>query len=200
VKKPQAQPTTDAACHRAFSNAIDALRQEARFPDNVFVGSWSNYLFLESDALFVGHFIWAVKEFLRTERAASACLVNLGRKRLDVSIERCAICLSPETTNDEYQERLRVGGSDAWLYDMEDYVCASDIGSWCVYAEKKNDAAVIALRNVAASNQFHHALGYLGADSLTYLLRSQFPFTEMVADWRSNLIRNYKPSRGRNLQ
>jgi hypothetical protein len=95
------------------------------------------------------------------------------------------VCLDNESTNDKYQEALRVEYREIpWLYAMEDYVCASDAGSWCIYAEKQNDVAVIALRNISASTQFHYALGYLGADSLTYLLRTSFPFTHLTLAWR----------------
>jgi hypothetical protein len=183
---------------KAFTNAVSALRPGMRFPDNAFVGPWENFLFLESDALFSGNFIWGIKEFLRIERSTSACLVNLD-KREGVS-ERTAIYFDGQTTNDSYQEELRSGGvGNAWLYDMGRYVCASDGGTWCIYAEKASDIAVIALRDLAASPQFHFALTYFGADSLTYLLRFRFPFTEMTFDWRAGLIRNYKPSIGRNV-
>jgi hypothetical protein len=62
---------------------------------------------------------------------------------------------------------------------------ASDGGSWCIYAEKASDLAVIALRDVGASTQFQFALSYFGADTLTYLLRSQYSFTGLTAHWRA---------------
>jgi hypothetical protein len=58
--------------------------------------------------------------------------------------------------------------------------------------------AVIALRDVGASTQFQFALSYFGADTLTYLLRSKYPVTELTAHWRAGLIRNYELSKGRN--
>jgi hypothetical protein len=181
----------------AFANAVNSLRPGMRFPENVFVGPWQNFLFFESDALFFGKFTWGIKEFLRIERSTSACLVNLDRR--EDGAERTAIRLDNQVTNDSYQEQLRAGTVEsAWLYAMERYVCASDGGTWCIYAEKANDVAVVALRNVGASTQFHYALSYFGADTLTYLLRTQFPFTELVSHWRAGLIRNYKPSKGRN--
>jgi hypothetical protein len=184
-------------CEQARSNAISAIRPGSRFPDNVFAGAWSNFLFFESDALIVGNFVWAIKEFLRIERATSASLINLTRYGRGSS--RHSLCLNADITNDRYQEELRVEDDDAgWIYLMEDYVCASNLGSWCIYAERSNDVAVIALRNVAASSQFHFALGYLGADSLTYQMRTSFPFTHFIADWRAGLLKNYRPSRGRN--
>ena len=187
-------------CNLALKNALTALKPGVRLPENVFAGSWSNFLFLESDALFVGRFVWAIKEFLRIEGAAAACLVNLTRHARS-SDEHAALCLDNGITNDSYQEALRAERGDmAWLYHMEDYVCGSNVGGWCMYAEKENDLAVIALKNIAASTQFHYALGYLGADSLTYLLRARFPFTHLTAEWRAALIRNYRPSKGRNPQ
>jgi hypothetical protein len=123
----------------------------------------------------------------------------LTRNRNGSSDKESALWLDKDITNDTYQEALRAERGDiAWPYHMEDYACTSNVGSWCLYAEKENDVAVIALKNVAASTQFHYALGYLGADSLTYLLRTRFPFTELTADWRASLIRSYKPSKGRN--
>lgn len=187
------------ACEQARANALSALRPGVRFPNNVFAGAWSNFLFLESDALFVGHFVWAIKEFLRIEGAPAACLINLTRQCAGATSDESTLCLGKDITNDKYQEELRVERGDiAWLYHMEDYVCASSGGSWCVYAEKQNDVAVVALKNIAASTQFHYALGYLGADSLTYLLRARFPFTHFTPEWRASLTKNYRPSRGRN--
>jgi hypothetical protein len=184
---------------QAFTNAMSAIRPGVKFPANVFAGPWSNFLFLESDALFFGQFVWAIKEFLRIERSTAACIVNLSRQRAGAPDEQSTLWLNSDITNDKYQEQLRAErGEIAWFYDVEDYVCASDVGSWCIYAEKQSEIAVIALKNVAASKQFHYALRYLGADSLTYLLRAHFPFTHITADWRASLVKNYKPSRGRN--
>ena len=184
-------------CEEAFANATSALRPGARFPENVFVTSWQNFLFMESDALFSGNFIWGIKEFLRIERSASACLVNLDRR--ESGSERSAICLDSRTTNDFYQEQLRSEiVDDAWLYNVERYVCASNGGSWCVYAERTEDIAVIALRDIAASTQFEFALSYFGADSLAYSLQYRHPFTKTTLQWRTDLVKNYKPSKGRN--
>lgn len=184
------------SCKLAFENAINSLRPETRFPENVFAGTWTNFLFLESDDLFFGNFVWGIKEFLRIESASVACMVNLTRKA-DGST-RSAIYLDRETTSDSYQEQLRANNIEsAWLYQMEDYACASEGGSWCIYAERASELAVIALRDIGASTQFHFALRYLGADTLTYLLRSRLSFIDLLPDWRAGLIRNYKPSKGR---
>ena len=132
-----------AAQEGAFHNVVGALKFDRRFPENVFAGEWSDFLFFESDRMFAPEFAEVVGELLGSENAGVCCLLNLDQTRSLKFEEASAIFLDRMTTASEYAAKLRRGGpAVGWLYGMDKYGCASDVGDWSIYCEKQNDIAV----------------------------------------------------------
>ena len=180
---------------QAFGNVIKALKPQAMLPENVFQGAWSHFLFTESDQLFTRFFVEAAREFLNIESATAVCLLNLNRHVGTDFDERALICLDSKTTWSDYEKRLRGDGpADGWLYRVEVYGCASDVGGWCIYCEKEEDVATIALRDADGLAKFQSALAHLQAETFSVICESgqkRFPFSHLTTQWRDRLARNY---------
>jgi hypothetical protein len=87
-----------------------------------------------------------------------------------------------------------------WLYLMDRYVCASDVGEWCAYCEKENDTAVITLRNEADSIKFAQVLKALHATSIAHVglvpEEGGFRFDKLTESWCSRLVEQYPSHSG----
>lgn len=187
------QQNSQRGCLEAFRTVFHLIRPDISLPENVFERSMRRFLFFESDALFFGSFVEAAQTFLEIERSSAVSLVNLTEAlQLGRGGASPSICLTQDTTEDKYRERLR-GGSPAqrWLYSMDRYGCASNVGEWCIYCEKRNDVAVIGLRDDSSERRFKPALALLGAAPLEELWAERFPFREMVKEWRDGLVAHY---------
>jgi hypothetical protein len=162
----------------------------------VFVGSWHEFLLCESDQIFVQDFAEVAAELIRMERATCCCLLNFDRTPV-IEYERAAALFFDEAlTKTGYHSLLKEGGSSSgWIYHMERYGCASDIGEWCIYSEKNNDIAVIALRNPDGAAKFSSPLKKLYAHSIQTFLEmgpsSPIPFSMLVEPWKRGLLENY---------
>src|SRR5207253_2039091 len=107
-----------------------------------------------------------------------------------------AIFLDAMTGGAAYADKLRAGGpADGWLYAVDRYACASDVGEWCIYCEKTNDVAVIGLRDGGGIETFETPLKQLWAKPIVELIDGgdspQFPFDHLVPAWRKGLVDNY---------
>jgi len=150
----------------------------------------------ESDRIFGKHFIDAVTELMCLEDGTVSCIVNRDITPVLEFGSVAAIYIDRITTIDEYNEALRSGGpGNGWLYRVDRYVCVSDAGAWCIYCEKSNDVAVIALRDDADYERFHGPLGQLWAKPIKELVEggasALFPFDHLVPEWRKALLENY---------
>ncbi|WP_306715869.1 hypothetical protein [Burkholderia dolosa] len=181
---------------RAFDNVAKALDFDRTLPDRVHVGPWSEFLFFQSDYVFSPDFLEIVRELLNVERAHVACLLNVDKtERLEFG-GIAAIFLDEMTSTVAYDEKLRDGGpADGWLYRVDRYACASDVGEWCIYCEKSNDVAVIGLRDIGGIGRFETPLKRLWAKPIDELINGGgsrvFPFDQLVPAWRQGLVQNY---------
>jgi hypothetical protein len=186
----------EAGCQKALANVRRFLRADVKFAENPFSGEWASYLFLESDRMFVGNFVIAVKQLLALEGARAACMVNLDRDRIADS-EASAFCLDECSSPEKYFEAM----SDPWggFASRERFGCSSDIGSWCFYCENLEDVGVVAIRNAADVVQFCSPLERLDAmpfDIISDKAReeSKEPFITLLPEWREAFERNFAGS------
>jgi hypothetical protein len=196
-----AKTSETTACKKALSNAVAAVNSSLMFPENIFAKRiWGTYLFFSSDIIFSESFIDIVQSFLRAEKAEAACLVNLDRLQEGTSEQNATMCVGLRTTSEDYQARLREGTpGQAWLFNMERYICTSDAGGWCIYCEKGSDFAVVALRDRASLGVLKHPLSLLRAAPLKTIYakyESRMQLSSAAAEWRDNLARNYKLDAG----
>jgi hypothetical protein len=104
---------------------------------------------------------------LDKEGSQICCLLNLGATVQKNYSNPPARYLDRSTDPSQYISMLRGNGSpDAWLYLVDRYVFASDVGEWCIYCEKENDVGVIAFSGEVGTNKFSSALGKLQATSI----------------------------------
>jgi hypothetical protein len=180
----------------ATANALSSIKREVYFPDNVFTQTWDDYLFFESYIVFDGNFIEAKDLLLEEEGSSCIALVNLGNAPSDSDVEPRSMFLDRSTTFSEYFSMLKGDGSSSnWLYLMDRYVCASDKGSWCVYCEKQNDVAVIAVRHTLPTSTRLKLETVMEAESIRTLFTSQNDriFDSLVPTWRYGLAAEYVP-------
>jgi len=170
---------------RAESNVNGNLQLDCRLPDDVFSRRWSAYMFFSSDQVFKDTFVDVIKGMIDVERSSVACLRMLDSTSTSFFIDQ-------STTLQGYKARLIGSGPvDGWLYGMERFGCASATGSWCIYCEKNNEIAVIAMNNLDrakfgfAMKEFH---AFKIADKRIDLY---FPFYRLTPAWRKSLMKNY---------
>lgn len=191
------QMTQEDARRRAFHNLSLALDTRSRLPGRVYHGAWNRFLFFESDRVFAPEFAGVIGELLKLEGGQVACLLNIDKATLVESKMRGAIFLDAITTNRSYEAALEGDGpANGWIYQMDNYGCMSDIGEWCIYCEKANDIALIALRETTIDeNKFEIPLQHLCAKPIEQLISGGdsplFPFDHLVPAWRKGLIDNY---------
>lgn len=140
-------------------------------------------------------------QLLQLEQAHAACLLNLDRTKVFEFGKSAAMFVDETTTGNQYWDALKEGGgAEGWLFAMEPYVCTSDVGEWCIYCERSNDMAVIALREKNSLQKFEEPLNALYAKPLEDLIEggssSMFPFNSdrMYPYWRDRLLKNYPKS------
>jgi hypothetical protein len=181
---------------KACRGALDALLPDKRLPLNVFKDLWSEFFFFESDLIFEPAFISAVNGLLDAEEAQVCCLANLGTATEGESDAPSFKYLDRSTTPEYYMSLLR--GNDppnGWLYWVDRYVCTSDKGLWCIYCEKENDIAVIAIRNKSDTEKFAKALAKLQVSSIEKAYQAneegEFRFQKLTPSWLSALVAQY---------
>jgi hypothetical protein len=183
----------------AVRNALASISSEKRFPSKIFVGDWRDYLFFHSDVLFEARFIDVKNLLLREENASVIAVINLGNANTKSDGEPRAIFLDRDTTPENYSAWLKGDGSPiSWMFLMDRYVCASDKGHWCIYCEKENDVAVLALAPGVSRFTCSQLAKLLNANSIgTSSMASKgqlFDFDKLVPEWKSALTAEYNPS------
>jgi len=137
----------------------------------------------------------ALPVFIRLEQANTVCLLNITQSS-SLEFEGCAaLFLNTEITAKEYDDLISNDGAEVgWFYLMEDYICTSDVGSWCMYCEMTSDIAVLAISS-AGLEQFRPALDILQPYTLEEACRpgqeGVFPFNDMSQEWHDGLFKNY---------
>ena len=189
--------TQDKTRKAALRNLLRAFDMGSNLPNQVFQGSWSSFLFFESDRVFAPEFTDVIKELLRAEGGEVACLLNLDETSSFEFEEIAAIFLDATTTSSSYESVLDgTGPATGWIYRMDNYVCSSDVGEWGIYCEKGNDVAVIGLHEAGNIKKFEMPLTRLLAKPIGELIdegsSSVFPFNKLVPAWRHGLAQNYR--------
>lgn len=188
-------------CQReSLSKIFSLIDFEKKFPENVFRGKWGEFLFFESDAMFSIEFTEVVSGLLRCEEAKAASLINIDEAKSLGFENVSALFFDDEVTGDLYQLSLiGAGPAKGWLYNVDSYACASDVGGWCIYCERSNDIGVIASREQITSLAGQQALRLLGARQIDTLIAGEgnalFPFIRLVDSWREGLMQNYAVTR-----
>ncbi|HDR8934504.1 hypothetical protein [Burkholderia vietnamiensis] len=181
---------------RAFLNAVNAVDFEKSLPNRIFGEKWKIFLFFQSDYIFSSGFVEFIRELLCFERAEVACMLNLDQTETLAFEAASAIFIDKTVSDGDYQEKLRAGGPAAgWLFGVDRYVCASDIGRWCIYSEKSNDVAVVGLCESDDQGRFVEIMNAVSAKSIEDLVDGGrfplFPFDQLVPEWRKGLLENY---------
>lgn len=181
---------------QAIGHVIDSIDSAASFPGQVFVGGWGAFMFFESDRLFSPSFAVIASDLLHAERADVFCLLNFDEMSKVEDGLAAAVFIDAETEPYAYDAMLREGGAaEGWLFGMDRYGGASSQGGWCIYCEKGNDIAVIALRQSGDVKKYAECLRRLHAERITALLNAgeaaNFPFNQLVEPWRYNLSKYY---------
>lgn len=180
----------------AFRSIIKSINSTAALPSQVFEGSWAQFFFCESDRIFAPCFAEIAIELLRAGGSNSCCLLNFDLTP-EIQYESAAtLFLEEGVSENDYASCLRKGGSSSgWLYGMHRYGCAPDVGGWCIYCEKVNDLAVIAIRDPGDAEKFAGPLERLYAHSIDDFLKmgssAPVPFSQLIESWRSGLLQNY---------
>ncbi|MGF6604818.1 hypothetical protein P3T23_009574 [Paraburkholderia sp. GAS448] len=187
----------NAARRKAFDTVMRSLDFDKLLPERVFIGEWTHFLFFESDRIFESGFMDAMCQLLRLEHAKVACLLNVDKTEVFELENVAALFLDEAVFGKEYGDELRAGGpADAWLYRVDRYACASDVGEWCIYCEKSNDIAVVGLRSADGIKKFEAPLQHLWARPIEDLMDGGcsplFPFDHLVPAWREGLVSNYR--------
>ena len=184
-------------CRKALLNARNAFDPDMKFPNNVFTQHWDYYLFFPSDRMLRHDFVYPISKFITLENASIVCLLNLSRSPSLEFENADALYLDKEMGEDEYYALICGNGPaipDGWIYDVDDYICTSDVGSWCMYCERANEIAVLALSEMGLE-QFRPALDILQPYTLEEACRpgqeGVFPFNHMVPEWHDGLFKNY---------
>jgi hypothetical protein len=189
---------TDETPNRAKVNALASIRRDRRFPSNVFSGQCADYLFFEPYLMFERGFIDVNNLLLREEKASVSALINLGNG--DTTDEDGGVMfLEQDSKASDYLSKLKGDGSALnWMFLMDRYVCASDVGTWCIYCEKENDVAVFAVREGFPRAICLQVEGLLKAISIRQAGSPSdlgtFDFAKLVPHWRTALISEYVPS------
>ena len=85
---------------------------------------------------------------------------------------------------------------------MDRYGLASDAGCWCIYCERNNEIAVIAVDRIGSSTEFRRAIEQL--DSLPIKQAIEKPVSYGLSSrglsvkWRNKLLQEYALKSGTN--
>lgn len=191
--------STDVLKQTAVGNATASIRGGRRFPHQIFVGEWTDYLFFYPEALFEARFIDVKDLILREESSSIIAVVNLGNTNNESAVEPQAIFLDRHTTPKHYIAELMGDRTAAsWMFLMDRYVCASEKGNWSIYCEKENDVAVLAVGAVISRFTCSQLARLLNAKSIRSSRLSDssqsFDFQRLVPQWKSALVAEYHPT------
>lgn len=187
----------NASCQKALANLSRALDASRRFPENVFLGKWGGFLFFDSDWIFEGPFVERAKALLEIEGGQCASISNFDEA---AGTDGSSFFIEQKTAGQDFQSFLqgpRIG--EGWIYGVDRFGCTSDVGEWCIYCERRNEIAVIAVRESRAVEKCSAAIAQFKAMPIeqAIALPLSYGFSEraLSADWRSEFLKQYaKPA------
>jgi hypothetical protein len=186
----------EAARLGAFHQILASINPAAHLPEQIYLDSWEQFLFFQSDYIFAASFPEVIGDLIRAEQANSFCLLNLSETSVFDFGHAATLFIEGTTAEEEYYSWLRKGGAKrGWIFGVARYGCASDKGQWCIYCEKENDVAVIALKSSTGVKSFAAPLTKVHAAPIVALVPNSpsapFPFNSLTREWQSALIENY---------
>lgn len=182
------------AATRAVENVRQYIDLAGELPGTVFRGHWERYFFFPSDRMFELSFAEFIRALKRAEGAETICMANLDAVS-DFNADDSALYFFEDDVDEGAFGSVLVEKREGveWLYGMDRYACSSDLGNWCIYCEKANDIAVLALGDVD-DVKFRPALDLIeaaGIKELTNGTSAIFPFDQLTSHWRDQLIFTY---------
>lgn len=174
-----------------------ALKSGASFPERVFNPGWGEFLFLDSDRLFMASFVEGLQSLLDVDGARSIDVINLDEIKRGIDWAQATVTVQRDTSTEAYIAMLQGDGpAHGWLFGMDSFAFVEELGSWVIYAEKTSETAVVGFQQRNDISQ----LVYLFKDrfaarpireAFTEPLSYVFSERGYTSDWRSRLISNY---------
>jgi hypothetical protein len=134
---------------------------------------------------------------LSEEGSSAVALANLGNGPIGSDPEPGVIFLERDTAFSEYFQTLDGDGSSlrSWIVWVDRYVSASDKGNRCIYCEKENNIAVLAVRDTLSKSTLLKLQHVLEARSIRAISDPTadhlFNFDKLVPSWRAALKAAY---------
>ncbi len=194
---PMIHPS-EAVHELAAKNLDQALAMARTFPENPFCEKWDAFYFFDPDLLFESQFAETLGLLLSCEDGRSVCLRNIDLASAGSTAEEASIFLEVNTTGKAYMDQLRGGGPGrGWLYRPERYAYASDVGDWCIYCERANEIAVIAVRWRGVSDRFAVPLRHLNALPIQEAIEKPSSYglspRGLLEEWRKKMLLAFAP-------
>ena len=192
---PPFDAVTQNSMRLATKNLDAALATNRRFPEFVFTARWGTVFFFDPDWLFSADSVEIFKALLACENGALVCLKNLDCA-LDKGMHEDTLFLDKAILGAIYlAQLLGTEPGSGLLYQMDRYGCTSDVGRWCIYCERNNDIAAIAVWDAGATGQFAAPLEALRALPINQAIENPncFGLTPRgsLDAWRRKLAREY---------
>ena len=181
------------ANQKARANLILAINASREFPKNVFPGNWGEFFFFDSDWLFDAQFVERARELLEIEGGNSACMSNLDAAP---GTERSSFFIDKEITGQAYATFLSGPNvEEGWIYGVDRFGCTSDVGQWCIYCERRNEIAVIAVRDSRGTEKYEAVIAQFKAlpigQAVAKPISYSFSDRALSAEWRGELLKQY---------
>ncbi len=187
--------TIHSACLRARENLRHGIVTDRRFPRNVFSGQWDDFFFFDSDWIFDADFVQWVKDLINLEDGHCACLANLDAFT-DAGSQERLLFIDHKSTSDEYRSLLcGETPGDGWIHTIDRFSCTSDAFQWCIYCERSNEIAVIAIRKYSSLESYLPLMAKYKAARLDEAIRKPisygFSAQALSTQWRSEFLKEY---------
>jgi hypothetical protein len=182
---------------QAISNVYNIISSDARFPKAVFTIDNARFFFFDSDWLFDSEFVGLVRQLLDIENAQCTCVIDLDAHKGTFGSKDSAIVIDRTSNGLNYIIQLKGSGpEDGWIYSVNRFGCASNVGNWCIYCERASELAVIALRESVRFENYDDILQRLKAmpieKAITNSLCYGFSQRALSSEWRDQLLSNYE--------
>lgn len=188
----------NAPNQRALANLSSALDVNRRFPTNVFLGNWERFLFFDADWIFSAEFVEIANALLTIDGGRCVCIADLDAAP---DAQQSVFFVAKEITGSAYQSFLNGANvGEGWLHGVGRFGCTSDAGPWCIYCEKGNEIAAIAIRDNRVAEKCAAAIARFKALPIDQAIAGplSYGFSEraLSPEWRSELLRQYAAPQG----
>lgn len=187
-------PAKNGARQRAWANLNAAIDEHRRFPKNVFGGDWSVFFFFDSDWIFDAQFVQKARELLEIEDGKCVCITDLDAHH---GLEGSSFFIEKETIGSDFQSFLNDPSiENRWVSSVDRFGCTSDKSKWCIYCEKRNEIAVIAVRDNSAIEKYWAVVTQFKALPIdqAIVMPVSYGFSEQAlsSEWRDEFLKQYE--------